>query len=72
MHIKDRQTPAHGKGNLAWGQGDTPIADVLKLMRDQKYKFPATIEYEYKTPEGSNPIEEVKKCLEFCKKALTS
>ena len=50
----------------------TPIADVLKLMRDQKYKFPATIEYEYKTPEGSNPIEEVKKCLEYCKKALSS
>jgi sugar phosphate isomerase/epimerase len=72
MHIKDRQTPAHGKGNLPWGTGDTPIADVLKLMRDQKYKFPATIEYEYKTPEGSNPIDEVKKCLEFCKKALTS
>jgi sugar phosphate isomerase/epimerase len=71
MHIKDRQTPEHGKGNLPWGQGDTPIAEVLKLMKSEKYKFPATIEFEYKTPEGSTPIEEVKKCLEFCKKALS-
>jgi sugar phosphate isomerase/epimerase len=71
MHIKDRQTPAHGKGNLPWGQGDTPIKDVLKLMRDQKYKFPATIELEYKIPEGSTPVAEVQKCLEFCRAALS-
>ena len=70
MHIKDRQTPAHGKGNVVWGQGDTPIADALKLMRDQKYKFPASIEMEYKVPEGSTPVKEVQKCLEFCRKVL--
>ncbi|WP_337044509.1 sugar phosphate isomerase/epimerase family protein [Emticicia sp. 17c] len=71
MHIKDRQTPAHGKGNVVWGQGDTPIADALKLIRDNKYKFPATIELEYKVPEGSTPVAEVKKCLEYCKNALS-
>jgi sugar phosphate isomerase/epimerase len=70
MHIKDRQTPEHGKGNLAWGSGDTPIGDVLKLMRDQKYTFPATIEFEYTAPAGSNAVKEVQKCLEFCRKAL--
>ena len=71
MHVKDRQTPDHGKGNLVWGQGDTPIKEVLQLMREQKYKFPATIELEYKVPEGSSPVEEVKKCLEFCRTALS-
>ncbi len=71
MHIKDRQTPAHGKGNLVWGQGDTPLAEVLKLMRDQKYTFPATVELEYKIPEGSSSVAEVKKCVEFCKTALS-
>ena len=44
MHIKDRQNPAHGKGNLPWGQGDTPLTEVLKLMREQKYSFPAAVE----------------------------
>ena len=70
MHMKDRRSKANGGDNLPWGTGDTPLADVLKLMRDNKYTFPATIELEYKVPEGSGPIEEVKKCLEFCKRAL--
>ncbi|MBO0932798.1 sugar phosphate isomerase/epimerase family protein [Fibrella aquatilis] len=70
MHIKDRQNPAHGKGNLAWGQGDTPLTDVLKLMRDQKYAFPATVELEYKIPEGSTSVAEVKKCVDYCRKIL--
>lgn len=70
MHIKDRQTPEHGKGNVVWGKGDTPIADALKLIRDQKYTFPATIELEYEVPKDSDPVKEVKKCVEFCKNVL--
>lgn len=70
MHMKDRKSKANGGDNLPWGTGETPLADALRLMRDNKYTFPATIELEYKIPEGSSPIEEVKKCLEFCKSAL--
>lgn len=71
MHIKDRQNPAHGKGNLPWGQGDTPLTDVLTLMREQKYTFPATVELEYQVPAGSNAVAEVKKCVDLCRKVLT-
>jgi hypothetical protein len=70
MHLKDRQTPEHNKGNLVFGAGDTPIVEVLHLMRDQAYKFPATIELEYDIPEGSDAVKEVAKCLEYCRKAL--
>ena len=70
MHVKDRKTKANGGDNLPWGTGDTPIREALQLMRDNRYKFPATIELEYKIPEGSTAVEEVKKCLEFCKQAL--
>lgn len=70
MHTKDRQTPANGKGNLAWGTGNTPIGEILKLMQKNKYKFPATIELEYQVPQGSDAVKEVQKCLEFCRKAL--
>lgn len=70
MHMKDRKTKTNGGDNLPWGTADTPLANALRLMRDNKYTFPATIELEYKVPEGSSPIEEVKKCLEFCKTAL--
>ncbi|GAA4403915.1 hypothetical protein GCM10023187_20430 [Nibrella viscosa] len=70
MHIKDRQGPANGKGNLPWGQGDTPLKEALTLMRQQKYTFPATVELEYKVPEGSNPVAEVRKCVDFCRNIL--
>jgi sugar phosphate isomerase/epimerase len=70
LHIKDRQTPENGKGNLPFGQGDTPLVETLQLMRDQKYKFPATIELEYRVPEDSDPVKEVVKCLDYCTQAL--
>ena len=71
MHIKDRQNPAHGKGNLPWGQGDTPLTEVLKLMREQKYSFPAAVELEYQIPAGSTSVAEVKKCVEYCRNVLS-
>ena len=72
MHIKDRQTPENGKKNLPWGEGDTPIVEMLKTMSSKKYSFPATIELEYKIPEGSDAVKEVKKCVEYCRTGLQS
>ncbi len=72
MHLKDRRTKANGQANLPWGSGDTPVVAALKLMRDQKFRFPATIELEYDIPPGSNAVREVGKCLEYCRKALQS
>jgi sugar phosphate isomerase/epimerase len=70
MHLKDRRTKAHGGDNLPWGQGDTPIASVLRRMRDRHYGFPAAIELEYSVPANSNPVAEVAKCLNYCRQAL--
>jgi sugar phosphate isomerase/epimerase len=70
MHLKDRQTRAHGQRNLPWGQGDTPLVAALQLLRDRHYGFPAAIEFEYDIPEGSDAIKEVGKCLDYCRKAL--
>jgi len=72
IHVKDRKNPKNGKDNVVWGTGDTPIKEVLLHMKDKKYKFPATVEYEYKTPSDSNIIKEVKKCVDYCKNVLES
>ena len=56
---------------MVWGSGDTPIREALQLMRENKYDFPGTIELEYDIPEGSDAVAEVKKCLEFCREALS-
>ncbi len=39
MHLKDRTTKEKGQKNLVWGTGDTPIIEVLQLMKKKKYKF---------------------------------
>ena len=67
LHIKDRKRE-HG-ANLPFGEGDTPIKQVLGLLRDKKWKIPANIEYEYGRP-GMDTVAEVKKCCEYCRRAL--
>jgi sugar phosphate isomerase/epimerase len=70
MHTKDRKNKANGGENVAWGEGDTPIVEALQLIRDKKYKFPATIELEYPIPAGSDAVKETAKCVEYARKAL--
>jgi sugar phosphate isomerase/epimerase len=53
---------------VAWGEGDTPLKDVLLLMKKEKYPFPATIQYEYKGTQDS--LTEVKRCFQYCKEVL--
>jgi sugar phosphate isomerase/epimerase len=66
LHLKDRKK--NEGPNTIWGEGETPIKQVLTLLKDKKYKIPALIEYEYKG-ESSSPVE-VKKCLDYCEAAL--
>lgn len=70
MHLKDRQKKSNGGGNLMWGTGDTPIAEVVTLIRDNGYTFPITVELEYEIPEGSDAVQEVKRSFEYIKNIL--
>ena len=68
VHLKDRK--ANNGPNMPWGQGDTPIKEILLMMQKEKYKFQATIEMEYPVPEGSNLLAEISKCVAFCQNIL--
>jgi sugar phosphate isomerase/epimerase len=68
LHIKDRKV---NKGpNMPLGEGDTPVALALAYMKDHELSFPADIELEYKIPQESNAVQEVTRCVQFCKAAL--
>lgn len=68
LHIKDRKK--NDGPNTPLGQGDTPIKQVLTLLKQKRYNIPALLEYEYKGT--GTPVEEVKKSLAYMKNAVES
>jgi sugar phosphate isomerase/epimerase len=70
VHLKDRTLPQNCALNLPWGTGETPIAEILQLMRKNRWTFPASAELEYTVPQDSDAVQEVRKCVEYCRAAL--
>jgi sugar phosphate isomerase/epimerase len=68
LHLKDRKFD--NGPNMPWGEGDTPIRQVLQLMKNEGYPFMATIELEYDVPDVSDVMTELAKCVAYCKEAL--
>ena len=66
LHLKDRKK--NDGDNTPWGEGDTPIRQVLQLLKKERWPIRAYIEYEYRG--SGTPVEEVKKCYAFVKSAL--
>ena len=69
VHVKDRKM--HNGPNTPFGEGDTPIAEVLRLIRDNKWNIQATIEFEYKIPSGSDRMTEIARAIKYCREALS-
>ena len=66
LHVKDRdQDAAHTYRRF--GQGATPIAEVLKLARRLDYKYAANIEYEM---DEQDPTEGVRDSFAYVRRAL--
>ena len=66
LHIKDRKK--NQGDNVAWGLGDTPIREVLQLLKREKWPIRAYVEYEHRGTAG--PVDEVKTCFAFAKQVL--
>ena len=66
IHVRDRKRD--NGPNRPFGEGDTPIKEVLRLIRDNRYPIRCYLEYEYGSFRSS--LDEVKRCLEYCRQAL--
>jgi sugar phosphate isomerase/epimerase len=64
IYLKDRRKD---RTSVPWGEGDTPVAEVLRLIRDRKPSIRCYIDCDYKTT--GRPAD-VKRSFEFAKKAL--
>jgi len=72
IHVKDKTGPKHAQpnANRPFGQGETPIADVLLLIKKEKWPINVDIELEYDIPKDSDPVKEVTKCIEYMRNIL--
>jgi sugar phosphate isomerase/epimerase len=69
LHLKDRKKGLGRKSpTVRFGTGDTPIKEVLQLLKRKQFKIPANIEHEIKE---QDPVQGVKESLEYCRQALT-
>jgi sugar phosphate isomerase/epimerase len=68
VHVKDRKK--NNGPNTPFGEGDTPIIEVLRMIRDNKWNIQATIEFEYKIPAGSDRMAELARAIKYCREAL--
>jgi sugar phosphate isomerase/epimerase len=72
IHIKDKTGPKNATPNMnkPFGQGETPIADVLLLLKKEKWPIHVDVELEYRIPEGSDASKETKKCIDYMRNIL--
>jgi sugar phosphate isomerase/epimerase len=66
LHLKDRKKDQGD--NVPWGTGDTPIREVLQLVKREKWPIRGYVEYEHRGTAG--PVDEVKTCFVYAKQAL--
>jgi len=74
IHLKDKTAkdadPADT--NTPWGQGDTPLEDILKLIQENQWNIYCDVELEFEIPESSNAVAETKNCVDYAKLLLAS
>jgi sugar phosphate isomerase/epimerase len=72
IHIKDKTGPKNATPdtNMPFGKGETPIADILLLLKKEKWPISVDVELEYPIPEGSNAAKEVAKSIEYMRNIL--
>jgi sugar phosphate isomerase/epimerase len=68
LHLKDRKK--NQGDNVPWGTGDTPIKEVLQLLKKERWPIRAYIEYEHRGT--GTPVEEVQTCVAYVKQALAT
>ncbi|MDR3095229.1 MAG: sugar phosphate isomerase/epimerase [Bacteroidales bacterium] len=74
IHMKDKTGPKDTPKdqNQVWGQGGTPVKEILQLLQKEKWKIECDIELEYSIPQGSDAVKEVAKCVAYCREALSN
>lgn len=72
IHLKDKTGPKTdpANANQVWGQGETPLADFLLLIKEKKWQIPCDIELEYDIKPWSDQVKETATCVKYARQIL--
>lgn len=72
LHLKDKTGPNTDPANTnqVWGQGEVPLAEILQLIKNQKWPIYCDIELEYDVATWSNAVKETRTCVQYAKEIL--
>ena len=73
IHMKDKTGPkveGEPNANQVWGQGEMPIAEVLLMLKAEKWPIYVDIELEYDIKPWSNQVKEVRTCVQYARNIL--
>ena len=72
IHMKDKTGPKTDPANTnqVWGQGESPIEDILLLIKKNGWPIFCDVELEYDVKSWSNSVKEVKTCVKYARQIL--
>jgi len=66
VHLGDRRR--NNGRSTPFGEGDAPLIEILRMIRDNRWPIVALLEFEHGTTR--NGVEEVQVAIDYCKRAL--
>ena len=72
IHLKDKtgKNTEPANANQVWGQGETPLKDVLNLLKKEQWPIYCDIELEYDIKPWSNAVKELGVCVRHAREIL--
>ncbi|HKK42229.1 MAG TPA: sugar phosphate isomerase/epimerase, partial [Bacteroidales bacterium] len=72
VHMKDKTGPKTDPPNTnqVWGQGQSPVEDILLLIKKEGWPLYCDIELEYDIKPWSNAVREVRTCAHYARQIL--
>lgn len=72
LHLKDKTGPNTDPPNTnqVWGQGETPLEEVLLLLKENQWPIYCDIELEYEIKPWSDAVKEVRTCVNYARQIL--